>query len=58
MKYFAEILPKDRFFRIHKSFIVNLDKIEKFHGTTIEIQGKSLPLSRNKKETFLKYIEF
>tara|TARA_R110002033_G_scaffold166331_2_gene204931 strand:+ start:18744 stop:19427 length:684 start_codon:yes stop_codon:yes gene_type:complete len=57
MKYYAEILSEKRFLRIHKSFIINLDKIEKFNGKNVEISGKILPLSRNRKETLFKYIE-
>ncbi|WP_034256168.1 LytR/AlgR family response regulator transcription factor [Arenibacter latericius] len=50
MKGFNNQLPSDKFMRIHKSFIVNLDKIEKFNGSSVEINGKVIPLSRHKKE--------
>ncbi len=49
MKAFEKQLPADRFLRIHKSYIVNLDKIEKFNSKNVEVQGKQIPLSRNKK---------
>lgn len=54
MKAFANQLPSDKFLRIHKSFIVNLDKIDKFSGSNVEIGGKSIPLSRNKRELLQK----
>ncbi|WP_276167298.1 LytR/AlgR family response regulator transcription factor [Zobellia alginiliquefaciens] len=49
MKSFAEKLPEDRFLRVHKSYIINLDKVEKFNGSQVEVCGHSIPLSRHKK---------
>ncbi|MCV6630655.1 MAG: LytTR family DNA-binding domain-containing protein [Flavobacteriaceae bacterium] len=49
MKAFEKELPADRFLRIHKSYIVNLDKIERFNSKNVEVQGRQIPLSRNKK---------
>tara|TARA_R110002050_G_scaffold286468_3_gene437037 strand:+ start:118927 stop:119724 length:798 start_codon:yes stop_codon:yes gene_type:complete len=57
MKYYAKILPEARFLRIHKSFIANLEKVEKFNSKYVEIRGEVLPLSRNRKETLYKYID-
>ena len=41
-----ETLPKDRFVRIHRSFIVSLNKIESFNSEMIEIGKKEFPISR------------
>ncbi|HET8736035.1 MAG TPA: LytTR family DNA-binding domain-containing protein [Pricia sp.] len=49
MKAFLEELPEDSFMRIHKSYIVNLEKVEKFSGSQVEVDGHSIPLSRNKR---------
>jgi DNA-binding LytR/AlgR family response regulator len=49
MKAFMALLPQDRFLRIHKSYIVNLDKVEKFNSAFVEIQGHEIPLSKHKK---------
>jgi DNA-binding LytR/AlgR family response regulator len=49
MKYFENSLPKEDFLRIHKSYIVNLKKIEKFTSRTVELSSEILPLSRNRK---------
>tara|TARA_R110002050_G_scaffold44430_2_gene105897 strand:- start:70 stop:804 length:735 start_codon:yes stop_codon:yes gene_type:complete len=49
MKSFEQKLPKDKFLRIHKSYIVNLEKVEKFNSKKVEVAGTSVPLSRNKK---------
>ncbi|WP_417886754.1 LytR/AlgR family response regulator transcription factor [Zunongwangia sp.] len=50
MKSFEEELPKDKFMRTHKSYIVNLDKVEHYNSKNIEIDGEQLPLSRHKKK--------
>ena len=50
MKSFEKELPADRFLRIHKSYIVNLGKVEKFNSKNVEVNGKQIPLSRNKKQ--------
>ena len=41
-----ELLSKNRFVRIHRSYIVALDKIESFTSDTIEIAKQKLPISR------------
>ena len=53
MKAFAKQLPKDKFLRIHKSYTVNLEKIENFNGSTVEVNGQVIPLSRHKKEALI-----
>ncbi|WP_340076588.1 LytTR family DNA-binding domain-containing protein [Leptobacterium sp. I13] len=49
MKAFEKQLPEDHFLRIHKSYIVNLDKVQKFNSRNVEVNGRQIPLSRNKK---------
>ncbi|MEN8137683.1 MAG: LytTR family DNA-binding domain-containing protein [Bacteroidota bacterium] len=49
MKAFVAKLPEERFMRIHKSFIVNLERVKKFNSKTVEIEKQELPLSRTKK---------
>jgi len=41
-----EALPKNNFVRIHRSFIVAINKIESFTTDTIEINKQELPISR------------
>lgn len=45
-----ELLPEERFVRIHRSFIVSIDKIQSYHAYAVEILGKELPIGRNYKE--------
>ncbi|WP_310555434.1 LytTR family DNA-binding domain-containing protein [Flavobacterium sp.] len=57
MKAFESDLSSDKFIRVHKSFIVNIDKIEKFNSKFAEIGLTKIPLSRNKKENLIKALD-
>ena len=48
------ILPKHQFIRIHRSFIVSLDKITAFTKTDVEIGKIELPIGRSYTEVFNK----
>jgi DNA-binding LytR/AlgR family response regulator len=48
----------DHFLRIHKSYIVAVNKIEAFTANTIEIQGKELPIGRNFKNAVLNALNY
>ena len=54
MKSFENELPKNKFVRVHKSYIVNIDKIDRFNSKFAEIGTRKIPLSRNKKEDLTK----
>jgi DNA-binding LytR/AlgR family response regulator len=54
MKSFENDLSKDKFIRVHKSYIVNIDKIDRFNSKFAEIGVTKIPLSRNKKEDLVK----
>lgn len=54
MKSFEQKLPKGKFMRIHKSYIVNLEKVERYNSKSITVDGSQVPLSRNKKTEFIK----
>lgn len=53
MKYFENQLPPEQFLRIHKSYIVNLEKVERYNSKNIEIDKQQIPLSRHKKTTLI-----
>lgn len=57
MKGIEKELPAKKFIRVHKSYIINLDRVEKFNSKFIEIGTTKIPLSRNKKEEIIKTIE-
>jgi DNA-binding LytR/AlgR family response regulator len=41
-----EMLPRDSFLRIHKSYIVSIQKIDSYNADTVEIARKELPIGR------------
>lgn len=47
-------LPKNLFFRTHKSFAVNLDKIDTINGNRISIGKHLVPIGQKFKREFLK----
>jgi DNA-binding LytR/AlgR family response regulator len=51
-----ETLPKDSFLRIHKSFIINLTRIDSFSNSVVEINKKELPIGRLYKNEALKVL--
>ncbi len=46
-------LPKNKFLRIHRSYIISLKNITSYTNEFIEIKNKALPISRSYKETVL-----
>ena len=56
LKELAETLPQPPFLRVHKSFIVSLDKIRMVDGNTIYIQDKEIPVSDTYREQLYKFI--
>ena len=51
-------LPKSKFCRVHKSYIVTLNKIESIERNRIKIKDKLIPISETYKENFYKLIGF
>lgn len=49
-KGIADHLPAGQFIKVHKSYIVALDKIESLDGEEISIGGQTIPISRGLKE--------
>ena len=50
-------LMKSAFLRIHRSFIVSVNKIDSYTNEFVEINGKALPISRTYKETVLQKLK-
>lgn len=58
MKVIEEKLPSSDFFRIHRSFIVNLKKIKFVQKSFVTIGNKAIPIGDNYREEFLKVINY
>ncbi len=57
LKALEQKLPPSNYARVHKSFIVMMDKIQSIRNDDIWIGDKKLPLSRSYREKFLKKID-
>lgn len=57
MKKMEEALPGGRFSRVHKSYIVAIDKIESIERSRIQIGDKIIPIGDTYRENFFKQIE-
>ena len=55
MKKLEEVLPYDSFFRVHKSYIVNVDVIRQFSAREIIVAGIKFHLVVLKNNAFLVY---
>jgi DNA-binding LytR/AlgR family response regulator len=60
MKSLEEKLPARYFRRIHRSYIVNIDKVEAIMGNMVEViekgNPKHLPIGKNYRDDFLAII--
>jgi two-component system LytT family response regulator len=56
LKFMEEKLAHLQFFRIHNSYLINLDKVKEFHKTeeyVVLSNHAKIPVSRQRKSTFL-----
>lgn len=56
MKKMMELLPGDSFMRIHKSYIIAVNKIESIEGNMVEINKIRLPVGSNYRTELAEYI--
>lgn len=54
MKGFQSRLPENKFARVHRSYIVNTDKIETIENLNVVMQKKYIPIGAFYKESFMK----
>ena len=52
-----EMLARNGFLRIHRSFLVAKNKIDAFSATDVEIAGKQIPIGRSYKEQVMEILE-
>lgn len=58
MKAIEESLPAEHFFRIHKSFLINITHIDMISGARLFINKIELPISRTRKEELLNQVVY
>jgi len=57
LKEIEQMLPPHRFFRIHRSFIVAIDKITAIHASELQVADATLPIGKTFKDELLKRIQ-
>ena len=56
MKNMEELLPKDRFMRVHRSFIVSLDHIDSISKNVIHVGNQQIAVGDLYKEQFSEFV--
>ncbi|GAB1450842.1 LytTR family DNA-binding domain-containing protein [Draconibacterium sp.] len=57
MKKIENLLPADKFYRIHKSYIVSIDKIDSIEGNMVKINNTKLPIGNSYRQEFMQHIK-
>jgi DNA-binding LytR/AlgR family response regulator len=58
ISYLEERLPKDKFLRIHRSYIVPTNRITAFSSSNVEIDDLELPIGRSYKQFVIDALNF
>lgn len=56
LKSMEDLLPGDRFMRIHRSFIISLDHIDSISRNMVHIGNTQITISDNHKEAFMHFL--
>ena len=56
-KKVEEMLPQNKFFRVHKSYIIAVDKIENIERNRIKIADQIIPISETYKKPFFDFLD-
>jgi DNA-binding LytR/AlgR family response regulator len=57
LQHLHQQLPENQFMRIHKSFVVSLNKFDYIEGNMLMINSKYLPIGEAYREKFLKTVK-
>lgn len=57
LRNWNEKLQSFKFIQVHRSYIINIDKIKKIYGNQVFIGDKAIPIGKTYKDDFLKEIK-
>lgn len=57
MKKIFGLLPENHFYRIHKSYIISLDKVESIEGNMAIVNNIKLPIGNSYRQEFMQFIK-
>lgn len=52
-----ESLPTEQFIRIHRSYVINIEKIDSIEGNIVKINEYKIPISKGQRERFMDRIK-
>lgn len=58
MKKIENLLPAKLFYRIHKSYIISINKIESIEGNMVKINNTKLPIGNSYRQDFMQHIKY
>lgn len=58
MKDIEKRLPSEKFLRVHRSYIIPIDKVNVLDENTVLIGEKTIPVGKSYKEAFMKRLNF
>ena len=53
MQEYLEKFDPSKFVRVHRSYVINTDKVEKINSTYLVVQGEQVPVSKNHRENLM-----
>jgi len=56
MKKIISLLPENEFYRIHKSYIISLEKIDLVEGNMVQVNKTKLPVGNSYRQDFMEFI--
>lgn len=56
LKHIQEVLPAGAFMKVHKSYLVHLDKVQRIEGNRLFIGSHAITIARNFRQEILSYI--
>lgn len=56
LTYFEGELPPADFFRVHRSYIIALNKVEFMEGNMVHIKGQSIPVAQAQRDALFKLL--
>ncbi|MRT91873.1 LytTR family DNA-binding domain-containing protein [Ancylomarina sp. 16SWW S1-10-2] len=57
LKRFIEKLPTDSFLKVHRSFVININKIKYIEGNQVNISSKFIPIASSYRDKFYEAID-
>ncbi len=58
LKVVEDKFPSSRFIRVHRSYIVNIDKIEAIEESDLIVNDKRIPIGKTYKDDLMKRLSF